>query len=481
MSVQPSVERTLYTLDVELSGAEPSIRRRIEVDGALPLDRFHLVLQSAMGWTQSHLHSFRDRDPFLPPRGTLTVVPRTWLPAESIEYGMEGFDESSETVAGALGIAGGSLWYEYDFGDSWIHSIEQASTRPAGAQDPEARVLGGKRRAPLEDCGGIGGWAQLLALWEGRSTGIPDIDEERAEHLEWIAAVSGFATAFDPEAFDVEAANADLALTLREDDFEARGQDYEPAADAHRAGRWMAGLDAWCRHEFGAALHRVGIDPLGAPGNPGLSAAAADAVVPYQWLIRSCAQQPLQLTATGNLSGAAVRQVLEELEWEQDFTVYGKGRTENTAVITSKLRETALGAGLVKASGRKLEPTAMGRKLAEDPEKLWQRLAERALPKRIAADRLDAALLELLLIAREKTTRAWVRRHVGTGMSMIGYVGGDGEPVGPETYFRVVEQLKGTRYILSTPSRRRQGLEILPGREAISAVEREFARTVLQA
>lgn len=474
-------ERILYTLRVELAGSEPSIWRRIEVDGAMALDRFHLVLQSAMGWTQSHLHSFQDRDPLASAGRALAVVPRTWLPAESIDAGMEGFDEASETVAGALGLGGGSLWYEYDFGDSWLHSIEQASTRAAPVEDPEARVLDGARRAPLEDSGGIGGWGQLLALWEGRSTGIPDLDEERAERLAWIEWMTGFASTFDPEAFEFDAANTDLRLALREADFLGRGVEYEPAADAHRAGRWMAGVDAWCRHEFGAAMHRVGIDPLGSTRKLGLSKAAADAVVPYQWLIRACAETPLALTVTGNLSGAGVRRVLEELDWEQDFTVHGQGRTESTARIAGMLRETALGAGLVRASGRKLEPTAHGRKLAEDPEGLWQRLAARAIPKRIGGDRLDAALLELVLIARPKTTRAWVREQVGIGMDLIGYVGPDGEPVGRHSFFRVVEQLYYTRHILSAGARRRRGMDIVPTREPISAVEREFARAVLQA
>ena len=32
--------------------------RRLLVPGSLRLDKFHLVLQAAMGWTKSHLHNF---------------------------------------------------------------------------------------------------------------------------------------------------------------------------------------------------------------------------------------------------------------------------------------------------------------------------------------------------------------------------------------------------------------------------------------
>ena len=49
----------IYTLRVELEGIEPLIWRRIQVPAAITLPRLHRVLQVVMGWTDSHLHSFR--------------------------------------------------------------------------------------------------------------------------------------------------------------------------------------------------------------------------------------------------------------------------------------------------------------------------------------------------------------------------------------------------------------------------------------
>lgn len=483
-----SAETTLYTLRVELVGSEPLIWRLIEVDGALALDRFHLVLQSAMGWTDSHLHSFADRDPFEPPRSGLSILPRTWLDPGSLDEGLEGFDETAETVAGALQLAGGRLWYEYDFGDSWSHSISQVSTRTAGAGDPPANVLDGERRAPLEDCGGVGGWADLLALWEGRSTGVPELDEEAPQRLEWIVGMQGFGRMFDPAEFNADAANADLSISFAEAPYlehdAVTGVD-APLADViatgHRAARWLAGLDRWCRHEFGAALQRAGVDALGTPRPVPLPAGGDDAVVPYQWIVRVCSEGGLALTATGNLSQAGVRQVLGELGWQRDETVYRGGKTEANAGIVAMLRESAIGAGLVRKSGRKLEATAAGRKLAGDPAKLWQRLAERAIPARSAPDKVDATMLELLVTAEGKT-RATVRGAVLQGMAMRGYVHADGSPLGERDYFRRVDQFLDTRYVLAVAGRPAREWPGWPDdAEPITALERAFALAVLQA
>lgn len=51
-------ERGVYQLKITLTEIEPPIWRRIQVPGALTLDRLHRVLQGVMGWTGAHLHEF---------------------------------------------------------------------------------------------------------------------------------------------------------------------------------------------------------------------------------------------------------------------------------------------------------------------------------------------------------------------------------------------------------------------------------------
>jgi hypothetical protein len=59
--------------------------------------------------------------------------------------------------------------------------------------------VAGKRACPPEDCGGPGGYADLLEA-------ISDPQhEEHAAMLDWVGG------AFDPEAFDLEVVNTELS------------------------------------------------------------------------------------------------------------------------------------------------------------------------------------------------------------------------------------------------------------------------------
>ena len=49
-------------LRIKLDDVEPAVVRRVEVPLTIRLDRLHLVLQAAMGWTNSHLYEIRARD-----------------------------------------------------------------------------------------------------------------------------------------------------------------------------------------------------------------------------------------------------------------------------------------------------------------------------------------------------------------------------------------------------------------------------------
>ena len=93
--------------------------------------------------------------------------------------------------------------YEYDFGDSWRHTILLEEVLASGAAIAQARCIGGARACPPEDCGGIPGYQAFLEAV---------LDPFHAEHRELLAWAGG---RFDPEAFNLDAVNRKLASRLR--------------------------------------------------------------------------------------------------------------------------------------------------------------------------------------------------------------------------------------------------------------------------
>ena len=49
-------------LKITLNDVEPAVIRRIETPFDIRLDRLHLLIQAAMGWTNSHLYEIRAGD-----------------------------------------------------------------------------------------------------------------------------------------------------------------------------------------------------------------------------------------------------------------------------------------------------------------------------------------------------------------------------------------------------------------------------------
>ncbi|MHA7224410.1 plasmid pRiA4b ORF-3 family protein [Arthrobacter sp. RHLT1-20] len=211
--VAPRNTGKIIRAKITVVGSKPTIWRSFEVDSSLYLDEFHHVLQIVMGWEDSHLHSFTDDNPRTPGRRPTTA--RAWAP---IYVRAEDDDEwylPEETIRIGTILNEGStpLFYEYDFGDGWIHRIDWVETVRKTSADAHARVIRGKRRCPLEDSGGIGGYENLIATLADPHSGDESEREHAQELAEWAnytAQRSGGQSAFDPEHFNLAKINEDL-------------------------------------------------------------------------------------------------------------------------------------------------------------------------------------------------------------------------------------------------------------------------------
>ena len=174
-------------LKVTLQEVEPAVWRRIQVRRQVRLDRLHLIIQAAMGWTNSHLHEF-------------LIKGQRYKDLEQMDEDIDEPDMNDEQEYRVAKVVdeGDVFEYEYDFGDCWEHEIlvEKVMEPEAGAKYPGC--LAGERACPPEDCGGPGGYEELLMV-------LADPGHEEYEHYRGWAGED-----FDPDRFDLEKANRAL-------------------------------------------------------------------------------------------------------------------------------------------------------------------------------------------------------------------------------------------------------------------------------
>src|SRR5262249_10342876 len=131
-------------LKITLDDARPQVLRRIEVPLAIRLDRLHLVLQAALGGTNSHLYELRAQD--------------VGWGIPDPDWGDGPLDARKARLADVLEDLGAkTLHYVYDFGDGWEHTIKIERVGPAVPGVLYPRLLDAIGRCPPEDVGGIPG------------------------------------------------------------------------------------------------------------------------------------------------------------------------------------------------------------------------------------------------------------------------------------------------------------------------------------
>ncbi len=169
-----------YQIQIALRGSKPKIWRRILVPSDLLLSDFHKIIQTTMGWTNSHLHQFIKNQTFYTRR---MADDDFWEEMDNVDY-------SKTKISDLLKKEKDRIIYEYDFGDSWEHNIILEKIEENGMNEIIPTCLTGKNNCPPEDCGGIWGYSDMLEILKH-----PD-HEEYEEYVEWLGKE------FDPKYFD---------------------------------------------------------------------------------------------------------------------------------------------------------------------------------------------------------------------------------------------------------------------------------------
>jgi hypothetical protein len=175
---------SIYQLKITLRDSRPPIWRRVLVPGSFSLYKLHHVIQTAMGWTDSHLHQF--------------IVGGESFGIPSSEDYEPVKDERRITLEKIAPSLKSKFVYEYDFGDSWTHQlvVEKILKPVPGEKYPQC--IKGKRACPPEDVGGMWGYKAFLEAI------LDPGHEEHESYVEWIGG------GFEPDAFHLAEINEAL-------------------------------------------------------------------------------------------------------------------------------------------------------------------------------------------------------------------------------------------------------------------------------
>ena len=212
-----------YQLKITIKGSKPPIWRRVVVPEQFTFCQLHQAIQGAFGWCDYHLHKFEFKKPGL-------LIRETWEEDDLAES--RGCDVLEEgTQIGTLITENPRFIYTYDFGDTWEHQILMEKEVEYEYSYPQ--VLKYKGDNIPEDCGGIGGYYDLLDK-------LDDPEAEDHDLMEEWACQQGMGE------YDLDEVNANLKAHPAFGQGRAEnGQEdavREPAVQEHAAGKQKTGI-----------------------------------------------------------------------------------------------------------------------------------------------------------------------------------------------------------------------------------------------
>lgn len=386
-----------FRIRLDLMGTKPPVWRRIDLPGDMRLSRLHEVIQTTMGWTDSHLHRFRIGAGF-DSAEFLTEFDRA--------EGDEGVPEDDVRLDQIVSGKGGRLWYDYDFGDGWEHvlKIEKVLDEPPSTP----KCIAGRLACPPDDCGGIWGY-QELAEWvrsDYREDRRPEVFADTEEALSWLPE------GWHPDIFDIEETNALLGAGESE-----RIQVTEEFASLLERAR-----------DRGSRSLRNALVLANSRGPVEFSADDTSALTqPFRELLEIIGDG-VALTGAGYLKPAAVEEIAHHTGISGWWV--GKANREDQTAPVAQLRAVVRSLGLITVRKGTLAPTRAGRACAQDPERLLQHILDRLPRGKATADR-HAGWVTLAVIGSETPALRW-HDLISTLMFELGWRDGrDGRGMPP--------------------------------------------------
>ena len=179
------MSKKIYQLHIALKWIKPPIWRRVQVPSDITLHDLHKIIQTTMNWMNSHLHIFIV--------GNTTYGPSQNTLPFSKSIGEKNYEKVK--ISGVLKKPKDKIYYEYDFGDSWMHEVKLEKNLEPKPNKQYPVCIKGERGAPPEDCGGIPGYYELVDI-------INDPDHPEHEEMKEFAGED-----YDPEVCNIDYIN----------------------------------------------------------------------------------------------------------------------------------------------------------------------------------------------------------------------------------------------------------------------------------
>lgn len=170
---------------ITLKGSKPLIWRRFQIEDNLMFYNLHLVIQTVMGWENSHLYHF-------------IFAKKSYIGnPEMLE--MDDIADDKETELSAIfDKPKTKVLYGYDFGDGWEHDLLLEKILEKDPNQHYPVCLKGELNCPPEDSGGIYNFYELMEILKDKKN--PDFEDTK----EWVGEN------YDPDYFDLNLVNENL-------------------------------------------------------------------------------------------------------------------------------------------------------------------------------------------------------------------------------------------------------------------------------
>jgi DNA-directed RNA polymerase subunit F len=137
-------------LKLKISLIRTRVNREVLVKKDITYHELHKVIQNVFGWEDEHLYEF------VVGEGRIGDLDHDLC--DNLAY---------DSMTTPIFADQKEFFYQYDFGDTWMHSVRIEKELEADPEVDYPVCVGGKRACPPEDCGGLYGYREILRKRNG--------------------------------------------------------------------------------------------------------------------------------------------------------------------------------------------------------------------------------------------------------------------------------------------------------------------------